>query len=65
MPEIAAGCILPKIQSDFNIPILSLVIDEMTAETGYITRLEAFYDLLEQSQSRKRMNPEEESIINA
>lgn len=46
MPEIVAQSILPAVSRDFNIPILTLVIDEMSGEEGYITRLEAFTDLL-------------------
>ncbi|MCW6108815.1 2-hydroxyglutaryl-CoA dehydratase, partial [Clostridium sporogenes] len=30
-----------------NFPIMSLVVDEMTGEAGYSTRIEAFIDLLE------------------
>lgn len=46
MPEIVARSILPTISKDYDIPILSLVVDEMTGEAGYQTRLEAFTDLL-------------------
>jgi predicted nucleotide-binding protein (sugar kinase/HSP70/actin superfamily) len=46
MPEIVAESILPSVERDFDIPILTLIIDEMTGEAGYITRLEAFIDLL-------------------
>lgn len=46
MPEIVAESILPTIQSDYNIPIMTLIVDEMTGEVGYQTRLEAFVDLL-------------------
>jgi len=46
MPEIVAESILPTIQKNYNIPILTLVVDEMTGEAGYLTRLEAFVDLL-------------------
>ena len=46
MPEIVAMSILPSIQEDKNIPILTLIIDEMTGEAGTLTRLEAFVDLL-------------------
>jgi predicted nucleotide-binding protein (sugar kinase/HSP70/actin superfamily) len=46
MPEIVAECILPAIERDFNIPIMTLIIDEMTGEAGYQTRVEAFVDLL-------------------
>lgn len=47
MPEIVSKAILPKISEDKDFPILTLVVDEMTGEGGYITRLEAFLDLLE------------------
>jgi len=46
MPEIVAQSILPTIEKEKDIPILKLVLDEMTGETGYLTRIEAFIDLL-------------------
>lgn len=46
MPEIVAQTILNRIEKDYNIPILNVVIDEHTSETGLDTRLEAFVDLL-------------------
>ncbi|QEK11289.1 CoA protein activase [Crassaminicella thermophila] len=46
MPEIVAMSILPKLQQEYGIPILTLIIDEMTGEAGYVTRLEAYIDLL-------------------
>ncbi|KNF09544.1 protein of unknown function DUF2229 [Gottschalkia purinilytica] len=46
MPEIVAESIMPTIQNDYDIPILTLVVDEMTGESGYLTRIEAFVDLL-------------------
>ncbi|QCX34555.1 2-hydroxyglutaryl-CoA dehydratase [Caloramator sp. E03] len=47
MPEIVSKAVLPSISKDLDIPIMSLVVDEMTGEAGYVTRLEAFIDLLE------------------
>ncbi len=47
MPEIVAESILPTIQRDYDIPIMTLIVDEMTGEAGYLTRLEAFVDLLQ------------------
>ncbi|MCT8975460.1 2-hydroxyglutaryl-CoA dehydratase [Clostridium sp. CX1] len=47
MPEIVCKSILPSISRDKDFPILTLVVDEMTGEAGYITRIEAFLDLLE------------------
>lgn len=51
MPEIVAKAVLPAIQNDKDFPILTLIVDEMTGEAGYITRVEAFLSMLEK---RKR-----------
>lgn len=47
MPEIVSKSILPSISRDNNFPIMTLIVDEMTGEAGYVTRIEAFLDLLE------------------
>lgn len=47
MPEIVSKSILPTISKDEDFPIMTLVVDEMTGEGGYVTRIEAFLDLLE------------------
>ncbi|MGI6701786.1 MAG: acyl-CoA dehydratase activase-related protein [Christensenellales bacterium] len=46
MPEIVASSILPTVSSDHNIPVMTLIIDEMTGEAGYRTRVDAFKDIL-------------------
>lgn len=46
MPEIVAQTILPSVSRDNDIPVMTLVLDEMTGEAGYLTRLEAFVDLI-------------------
>jgi len=51
MPETIAKSILPRVSQDVGIPVLSLVIDEMTGKAGVSTRLEAFVDL---ARSRRR-----------
>ncbi len=51
MPEIVSKSILPTISKDMDFPIMSLVVDDMTGEAGYITRVEAFIDLLERRRS--------------
>ena len=53
MPEVIAKSILPTIQEDKDFPILTLIVDEVTGEAGYITRIEAFLDMLA---SRKKRN---------
>jgi len=52
MPEIVSKAILPTLSKDKDFPILSLIVDEMTGEMGYLTRIEAYLDLLE----RRREN---------
>jgi predicted nucleotide-binding protein (sugar kinase/HSP70/actin superfamily) len=47
MPEIVSKAILPSVARDRDFPIMSLVVDEMTGEAGYVTRIEAFIDMLE------------------
>lgn len=60
MPEIVAQSILKTVEKDLNIPILTLVIDEMTGEAGFLTRLEAFVDVLE---TRKDEKEDEELLF--
>lgn len=63
MPEVVAKSVLPSIQRDKDFPIMSLVIDEMTAEAGYITRLEAFLDMLEMRKNPRLIAGERSHIF--
>lgn len=58
MPEIVAQSILPTISHDMNVPILTLIIDEMTGEAGYQTRIEAFVDMLLRRKEKKKYTNE-------
>ncbi|WP_094547079.1 2-hydroxyacyl-CoA dehydratase [Petroclostridium xylanilyticum] len=58
MPEIVAESILPAVSNDLDIPILTLIIDELTGEAGYKTRIEAFVDMLARRKERKLRNNE-------
>jgi predicted nucleotide-binding protein (sugar kinase/HSP70/actin superfamily) len=55
MPEVVTKSVLPSIQNDLDFPVLSLVIDEMTGEAGYVTRIEAFIDMLESKRKKERV----------
>lgn len=55
MPEIVAQSILPRVSEEEGMPIMSLTIDEHTADAGLDTRLEAFCDLLAE-RSGKRLD---------
>lgn len=46
MPEIMSQNIFPAMREDCDIPILALIMDEQTGKAGYITRIEAFVDLM-------------------
>lgn len=45
-PEIVAQSILPRVSRDHAIPVMSLSFDEHSARAGFVTRMEAFVDLL-------------------
>ena len=61
MPEIVSQNILSKVSKNEDIPVLSLVLDEQTGKTGYITRVEAFVDLVKRKRVRKE-KPQAERI---
>lgn len=54
MPEIVAQSAFSEVQNKYGIPIMTLIIDEMTGEAGYMTRVEAFVDMLKMNQSRSQ-----------
>jgi len=60
MPEVIAKSILPAIQRDKDFPIMTLIVDEVAGEAGYITRVEAFLDML---QSKKRHLKVQEPLV--
>lgn len=54
MPEIVAESLLPSVERELGIPVLTLIIDEMTGEAGYMTRVEAFVDMLEKRRESEK-----------
>ncbi len=60
MPEIMSQNIFPKMREDVNLPILSLIMDEQTGKAGYITRLEAFVDLMRRKKMKQKINKNNE-----
>lgn len=53
MPEIMTQNIFPAMREDCSIPILALIMDEQTGKAGYITRLEAFVDLMRRKKRKQ------------
>ena len=56
MPEIMSQNIFPARRENCDIPILPLIMDEQTGKAGYLTRLEAFVDLMRRRKRRRQMN---------
>ncbi len=54
MPEIISQNIFPSMREDCEIPILTLIMDEQTGKAGYLTRLEAFVDLMRRKKRKKQ-----------
>lgn len=46
MPEIVSKSILTQMSKEMDIRVLTVIFDEMNGEAGYITRIEAFIDML-------------------
>ena len=51
-------------RENLDIPILPLIMDEQTGKAGYITRLEAFVDLMRR-RKRKRKAEENNNVVTA
>lgn len=47
MPEVVAQYALKNIAGDYNLPLLSLSIDEHASDVGLVTRVEAFVDCIQ------------------
>ncbi len=56
MPEIMSQNIFPAMREDCEIPILPLILDEQTGRAGYITRIEAFVDLMRRRKRKLNKN---------
>lgn len=56
MPEIVAQSTFNEVQRKYDIPIITLVIDEMTGEAGYVTRIEAFIDMIKMKKFQSDTN---------
>lgn len=51
-PEIVAEAILPQVSLKEGIPVMTLYVDEQSGEAGFVTRLEAFVDMIRRSQRK-------------
>ena len=56
-PEIVARGIMQKIALDKGLPLVCFSLDEHSGEAGFLTRLEAFVDILGQRKREKELLP--------
>ncbi|HEX9015478.1 MAG TPA: CoA protein activase [Chloroflexota bacterium] len=63
MPEIIAQSIMPKVTKEHDIPVLSIVLDEQMGRAGFVTRIEAFVDLMERRRAMKRRGNRTSSAV--
>lgn len=62
MPEIMSQNIFPAMREDCEIPILPLIMDEQTGRAGYITRIEAFVDLMRRRKRKRQMDTKNKTV---
>lgn len=55
MPEIVAHTVLPRISKDYELPQMTIYLDEQSGEAGLLTRLEAFIDMVALRRNSKPM----------
>ncbi len=53
MPEIVAHSILPRVSKNYLLPYMTFYLDEQTGESGLLTRLEAFVDMIKRSKNQR------------
>lgn len=63
MPEIMSQNIFPAMRENCDIPILPLIMDEQTGKAGYLTRLEAFVDLMRRRKRKMKTGKKQEETI--
>lgn len=63
MPEIVAASVLSKVQEEYKVPVMTLIVDEHTGYAGIQTRLEAYVDLLERPQHLRESIQSREGVL--
>jgi len=52
LPELISQSIIPKITKQYDIPVLTIALDEQTGQANNRTRIEAFIDLIKNKKMR-------------
>ena len=63
MPEIMSQNIFPTMRENCDVPILPLIMDEQTGKAGYLTRLEAFVDLMRRRKRKLALDKKNSLLI--
>ena len=62
MPEIMSQNIFPSMRENCEIPILPLIMDEQTGKAGYLTRIEAFVDLMKRKKRKLELENKQNNV---
>lgn len=63
MPEIVAKAVFARMMREKKLSVLTVIYDEMGGEAGYITRIEAFVDMLERRKRERRKREGKKSVL--
>lgn len=55
MPEIVAKSVFQGLSENESLPVLSIIYDEMGGQAGYLTRVEAFIDMVERKKENQNV----------
>lgn len=61
LPELITRSILPQLSEEYDIPVLTMSIDEQNGEANTQTRLEAFVDLCKNRKTKKEISEKNKS----
>lgn len=63
LPELVSQSIMPSVMKNLDMPVLTLAIDEQTAEANVYTRVEAFIDLIKAKKFEHNIKKEEVAFV--
>ncbi|MBI2303524.1 MAG: CoA protein activase [Chloroflexi bacterium] len=61
-PEVVNQNVLFRLRREHDIPLMTIILDEQTGRSGFLTRLEAFIDLLERRRGDTEVRPRRLSL---
>ena len=55
LPELVSQSVIDDFSDKYDIPVLTISIDEQTADANVLTRVEAFLDMIKEKEYREVM----------